>query len=329
MYHVDNRQEVEAENSVLSDSRIVKLLEMIAGSEAAAIEPVFAPRSDGWVAYPEVEEQLGIDVYCATRLLGDLHRLGYLRREFHDKIQFCPACNSQDLKLVSLCPNCHSRFLLRRRLVEHKSCGYTGSEDEFARNGVYACPKCRVELVLAGADYENKGIRYVCGDCNATVEQPDEEWACSSCRRSFGKMDLREEVLYRYRVNEAQVARLRVERIPKSRVRDFLAREGYDIQETVRTTGKSGAEHEIDLLGTKRAGPLEHRIVVGFATAEETVESEEVIKLYAKAYDVNAQDIIMVASPRLSDDAMSFARHYHIRVFDSEQLNRSDIDIRV
>jgi hypothetical protein len=62
--------------------------------------------------------------------------------------------------------------------------------------------------------------------------------------------------------------------------------------------------------------------VVGFANGAEEVDSEEVIKLYAKAYDVNAQDIIMVASPKLSEDARQFASHYHIKVYNADELDQ-------
>ena len=322
---------------MLNDPRVVRLFEVLTTSENARVEPVFAPRADGWVSYPEVEEQLGVDAAYAARLLEDLCRLGYLRREFHESVQFCPVCNSQDLKLVCRCHKCGSRYLVRKRVLEHKACGLCAPEEEFEREGTRPggdagprfCPKCRSEMTLVGADYEDRGTRYRCGDCTELVEEPVEEWHCRSCRRVFGKAMLRYETLHRYAVNKAQLARLRVERIPKARVRDFLTREGYEVQETVHAVGRSGAEHEIDLLATKRSGPLEHRIVVGFASDEKPVESEEVIKLYAKAYDVNAQDIIMVASPGLSDDARSFAGHYHIRVFDSEQLNRADVELNV
>jgi predicted Zn-ribbon and HTH transcriptional regulator len=314
---------------VLNDPRVVQLFELLTEAENASLRPVFAPRSDGWASYPEVEERLGIDAGYAARLLEDLHRLGYLRREFHENVQFCPACNSQDLKLVSRCPKCGSQWLVRKRVIEHKACGFRAPEEDFERAGARSCPKCRTDMVLAGADYEDRGTRYRCGDCAELVETPAEEWRCRACQRVFGKTMLGEEALYRYAVNQAQLARVRLERIPKARVRDYLTREGYEVQETVRTVGRSGAEHEIDLLATKRSGPLEHRIVVGFACAEQPVDSEEVIKLYAKAYDVNAQDIIMVASPRLSDDARSFAGHYHIKVYDSEQLSRSDLEMKV
>ena len=314
---------------MLNDPRVVRLFDLIAGSGKPAFEPVFAPSSDGWASYPAVEQHLGVTAGYANRLLDDLYRLGYLRREFHECVQFCPNCNSRDLKLIRRCPKCSSRHLNRRRMLEHKSCGMCAPEEDFEQTSGRVCPKCRTEITLLGTDYEELGTRHYCGDCLQPVEAPVEEWLCGNCRQITGKSMLREEILCRYTLNQAQLARLRVERIPKARVSSFLEREGYEVQETVRTVGRSGAEHEIDLLATKRSGPLEHRIVVGFVSADKPVESEEVIKLYAKAYDVNAQDIIMVASPGLSEDARNFADHYHIKVFDAEQLNRSDVELEV
>lgn len=314
---------------MLNDPKVVRLFEILVAKDTTALEPVFAPRRDGWVSYPLIEEQLGVDPDYAVRLLEDLLRLGYLHKQFADKVQFCPACNSQSLKLVSLCPKCGSGHLVRRKFYSHKNCGFAGTDEDFAHADGRVCPRCRVELVLLGSDYEGMGVRYQCEECHAPIEAPQEKWRCDSCRRVYEKNDIRELVLNRYVVNQQQMARLRVERIPKARVEEFLKREGYDIQESVHTVGRSGAEHEIDLLATKASGPLQHRIVVGFASSENEVDSEEVIKLYAKAYDVDAQDIIMVASPKLTEDAQQFARHYHIRVFDAEQLNRPEVSLKV
>jgi len=307
---------------VFDDPKVVRLFELLIDKNITGIEPAFAPRRDSWVSYPAVESELGTDADGSLLLLEDLSRLGYLSRQFHDKVLFCPACNSQDLKLNTVCPECQSANLTRQRVLEHKNCGYVGTESEFTKSGGRTCPKCRVELVLVGSDYTNRGLRYRCLGCDAVVETPDENWTCRSCHRVYPKGDVRELVMYSYLLDQAKISKLRVERIPKARVREFLTREGYDIQESVQTTGRSGAEHRIDLLATKRSGPLEHRIVVGFSSAESAVDSEEVIKLYAKAYDVSAQDIVMVAIPRLSEDAVQFASHYRIRVLDAEDLGR-------
>lgn len=312
---------------MLSDPKVVRLFELLLERNVPGLDPVFAPRRDTWVSYPAVESELGADAEYAAQLLEDLHRLGYLSRKFHDKVVFCPACNSQDLKLVTTCPKCDSAHVVRQRVIEHKNCGYVGPDLDYQKNNTRICPKCRVELVLIGNDYSVPGQRYRCQDCELLIDAPVEKWSCRSCQRSYAKADVRELVLYSYVLDQAQVSKLRVERIPKARVREFLTREGYEIQEAVPATGRSGAEHRLDLLATKRSGPLEHRIVVGFANAAEEVDSEEVIKLYAKAYDVNAQDIIMVASPKLSEDARQFASHYHIKVYSADELDRTDVQL--
>jgi hypothetical protein len=310
---------------MLSDPKLVRLFELLIDKNIPGIEPVFAPQRDSWVSYPAVESELGADADYAALLLEDLSRLGYLNRQFYDKVLLCPACNSQDLKLTTVCPKCRSAHLERKRLLEHKNCGYVGVESDFTKNAGRTCPKCRVELALVGNDYTDKGLRYQCRACEAVIDIPDENWTCRSCRRTCPKGDVRELLMYSYMLDQTQISKLRVERIPKARVREFLTREGYDIQESVQATGRSGAEHRLDLLATKRSGPLEHRVVVGFASAETAVDSEEVIKLYAKGYDVSAQDIIMVASPKLSDDGRQFASHYHIKVYTAEDLDQPDL----
>jgi hypothetical protein len=75
------------------------------------------------------------------------------------------------------------------------------------------------------------------------------------------------------------------------------------------------------MLGTKRSGPLEHRIIVSFANAETEVSPEVVIRLYAVAYDVDASETILVASPRLGEEARQFAKHYNIRVYNADDLD--------
>jgi hypothetical protein len=312
---------------VINDPKVAKVFDFLINKNVGSFEPVFTPGRDAWASYPAVEPELGADAQDSAQLLEDLARLGYLTRRFHDRVQFCPACNSQDLKLVTFCPKCGSAHLLRQRLLEHKSCGYIGTEAEFTKSGPRVCPKCRGELGLIGSDYSTRGPRYHCGDCDSPVEQAGEKWVCRSCRRGFPKEEAREAVLYAYALDPAQVARLRVERIPKARVRESLLSGGYEIQEQVQETGRSGAVHRLDLLATKRTGPKERRVVVGFSSAAEAVDSEEVIKLYAKGHDVDAHDIIMVACPKLSDDARQFASHYSIRVLCPEDLDQPDLKL--
>lgn len=307
---------------MFSDPKVIKLLELLLDKRPGMVEPALCPRRDGWISYPLLETALGIGSEYAAQLLEDMCRLGYLERRFRDKLYLCSGCNSDNLKLVGICPSCSSRHLIRQDFIEHIGCGHTAPVTEFCRNGLRSCPRCRVELVLVGSDYLLHTGRYRCEDCGDSFEHPVEQWFCRSCQRSYGQWELRELVLYDYVLNERELARLRAERIPKAKVRDFFLREGYEVTEGVQVAGRSGAEHRLDILATKRVGPSQHRVVVGFACGQQVVDSEEVIKLYAKAYDVSASDIIMVVSPRLSEDAEQFAQHYHIRVYGYDQLDR-------
>jgi ssDNA-binding Zn-finger/Zn-ribbon topoisomerase 1 len=294
---------------------------MLLDKKAPGLDPVFEPKRNTWVSYPEVESALHTDSEYAVQLLEDLTRLGYLARHFQDKVTFCPACNSQDITLYSSCPKCGSRHIIRQTMLKHLNCGFIGAEEDYNRGEGRVCPKCRLDLVLIGSDYQSLGQRYRCLDCGTISEQPVERWHCRTCGRDYARPDIREVMMYAYVLDPSQVGKLKGERIPKARVREFLTREGYAVEESVSIAGKSGSSHQVDMIGTKRTGPLEHRIIVSFANAETEVASEEVIKLYAVAYDVDANETILIASPRLSDDARQFAKHYNIRVYNADELD--------
>lgn len=313
---------------MISDTKVLKLLEELTHGEVTELIPVFDPKSPKCAFYPVANKILGESNSFTLQLLSDLTRLGYLNKKFYEKILFCPVCNSTDLRYATYCPKCGSGYILRSLVFEHPACGYIGIEREFLNETGHICPKCRRELNLIGSDYNSPGYYYKCYNCNELSAAPVEKWHCRQCSAVFNKDEIKEVCLFSYTINEEKKSKLPVERIPKNRIAELLTQDGYEVETGVKITGRSGAEHEIDLLATKHSGPFEHRIVVGFATAETEVDSEEVIKLYAKGYDVNAQDIILVALPRLSPDALHFARHYRIQVFEANDLDKLETQLQ-
>jgi len=307
---------------MFSDPRLAKLFDLLVKGETKEIKPAFTPKSENFCRYPWAETILGVPTRHANRMLDDLARGGYLKKEYFDKIIFCPACNSQSLHFTTACPKCSSGHIVSARVLQHVSCGTLATEDEFRNGTAFVCPKCRHELRLLGTDYQMPGIFFKCYACGELTQRLIEKWRCGNCHEVMERDEVRELCLYSYRMSEVPADRLVSAGIPRGQVEDFLTREGYEIQGSVKVTGRSGAVHDIDLLATKNSGTFEHRIVVGFASSDTEVDSEEVIKLYAKAYDVNAQDIVLVAAPRLSEDAVQFASHYRIKVLDSEDLTR-------
>ncbi len=304
------------------DSNLLKLFELLTEKPDRSLEPVFAPHTPEGISYPLVESHLKIDAQVAIQLLEDLSRLGYLERRFAERIFLCPRCNADRLKLVFFCPKCHSPEIIRTRVLKHRTCGYSGPADDFLRYNRRVCPKCRDELLLLGSDYEDLGYRYRCPHCRELIRSPVERWHCGGCSQLYEKNGVRELVLYKYCVDLEQMKKIQEEMIPRSRVKNLLTQEGYEVQEAITVSGRSGARHLIDILAVKRSGPLEHQVVIGFAAGATEIPAEEVIKLYAKAYDVGAQDIILIAGSRLSPEAQQFAQHYHIRVYPPDQLDQ-------
>lgn len=307
---------------MITDSKVLKLLDELSNGEVNELIPVFNPKAIKCVDYPLADKILVQSNTFNLQLLEDLTRLGYLTKKFHSKVLFCPVCNSTNLSYDTFCPKCGSGYILRTLIFEHPSCGFIGTEKEFKNETGHTCPKCNREMNLIGSDYKSPGYYYKCYNCGELSEIPEERWHCRQCASQFSKDEIREICLFSYSISEEKRGNIQIERIPKNRIVDFLIKDGYDVETSIKITGRSGAEHEIDLLATKRSGPFEHRIIVGFASAEHEVDSEEVIKLYAKAYDVNAQDIILIAVPRLNPDAVHFAQHYRIRVFEAEDLDK-------
>ncbi len=308
---------------MINDPKLLNLLEQVVEGKLPGFEPVFAPRADGWVSYPAVEEFLGVDTAYACRLLEDLVHLGYLSRNFFARMLFCPVCNSHNLAWTIVCPKCNSPNIQRTRFLRHRLCNWSAPEKDFLHSsGTRLCPKCRSELLLLGNDYDDIGYRYLCLDCREVTRAPVEFWRCPVCNRLYDRYAVREVMLYKYVLEPSQVPKLRLEKIPRAKVREILQREGYAVQESTRIIGKSGAEHTVDMLATKMQGPLEHRVLVSFACGNPLVDAEEIIKLYARAYDVGVQDVILIATPGLTADADEIAQHYRIRVYNADAVDR-------
>jgi hypothetical protein len=319
----------DTEEETFSNPRLVQLFELLVKGEAPEIAPVFSTKSPAFCRYPLAESTLGLPPAQTHQLLNDLVRNSYLKRQFYDKIVLCPACNSRDLRFLTLCPKCRSRHLLHSKVFEHLSCGTIAAEDDYARDGACVCPKCRVVLHLLESDYRMPDGYFKCHDCGELTDRPVTKWRCEKCQSEMDQGELHELCLYSLQLNEVQSYRLRSLTIPRSQIEAILTREGYDIQRDAKVVGRSGAVAEIDLLATRNNNSVEHRVVIGFAAGEEAVDSEEVIKLYAKAYDVNAQEIILIALPCLSEDARQFAQHYHIRVLDDADLSQLEAKLLV
>lgn len=305
------------------DPRVLRLLERMLDGKIRDINPVLDSSTKLGFRYPAIDDLLELPSEQTIPILESLAKDGILEKRFFDKILHCPKCNSLNLRLSTHCFKCGSANISKGVVLEHFSCGYVGLEETFRTETGYLCPKCKKELKLIGTDYRNLGVLYKCQNCGEIFSDPTEKWHCLNCREYFPKGEGREVGVYSYRFNEAKQDHLMIELKPKRQIEEFLRGDNYDVQSSAKIRGTSGAEHEIDLYAVKKSGIFEHKIVVGISSSEKEVGQEEVLKLFAKAYDVGAKDIILIAIPKLSKDAKDFANYYHMRAFEAEDLEKA------
>ncbi|MEM1818906.1 MAG: hypothetical protein QW399_02015 [Sulfolobales archaeon] len=147
------------------------------------------------LSYPHLE---GVD----ESVLEDLIRNELVVRKVVDVVIACAKCGSLSISTKYACPACSSVNMIKSRLIQHVSCGYTDSEVKFPRkeNGVLICPKCG-----AGISDERELKVYAtffeCVLCHFKTSSPDIIHKCHNCGNIFKSADALLRPLYMYELS--------------------------------------------------------------------------------------------------------------------------------
>lgn len=305
------------------DPRVLKLLEKMLAGEYVQIAPVVNLASKIGFSYPGVSGLLRTDEKETAEILESLAQHNILEKQFFEILFSCPKCESFQIQLSIRCPACHSQQLTRCSVLEHFPCGHIGTEEVFVTEKGYLCPKCRKELKAVGLDYRNLGTHYKCQSCGELCSSPTEEYHCLKCQAYFPKYEAREVTLYSYKFNEAERPQTEAEVKRKTVLIKCLSELGYQVTSPAKVTGKSGKEHELDIYAFKKPGVGDGNLAIDIAYDERGVSETEVLKLYAKAFDIDAQKIILIAMPEISSDALPFADQYNVAVIQAKDLDEA------
>jgi len=309
-------------DDIRSSPETIRLLDRLIDGRVTKITPEYDLSTEDGFRYPAIDAILETKSQKTIGILSNLYEQGILKREFHDKIFQCPKCGSFQIKLNPSCPNCKSFNLSRNNALEHLPCGHVDFEGEFKKGNQFACPKCGKELRQIGVDYLRLGVLHKCRDCNETFHETLDQLRCMKCMSIFSQAEVKEKDLYAYTLNEAMREKVLIEIRPKRQIEDILKKWGYRIQNST-VEGRSGTKHEFDIFAVWKSGIFEHRIAIGISIAENQVEPEEILRLFAKAHDTDAHKIIMIAVPKMSPNARFFADHYKIICIEAQELNQA------
>ncbi|MDH5695053.1 MAG: response regulator [Dehalococcoidia bacterium] len=305
------------------DPRTLKLLEKMLAGEYVQIAPAVNLASKIGFSYPEVSELLRTDEKETSETLESLVQHNILEKQFFETLFSCPKCESFQIQLSIRCPACHGQHLNRCPVLEHFPCGHVSPEEFFATENGYLCPKCKRALKAVGLDYRNLGIHYRCQNCGELCSSPTEEYHCLKCQAYFPKYEAREVTLYGYKFNEAERLHTEAEVKRKTVLTKCLSELGYHVTSPAKVTGKSGREHELAIYASKNSGVSAANLAIDIAYDERGVPETEVLKLYAKAFDIGAQKMILIAMPEISSDALPFADQYNVIVTQAKDLDEA------
>jgi len=109
----------------------------------------------------------------------------------------------------------------------------------------------------------------------------------------------------------------------KTKVREYLEQQGYEVTEGAKLPGKSGVEHTFDMLARRDDGFTSYTIAIGIAAGGDSeIEIGTIFSFANKSYDCGILDRILIAIPELSQEKKQLARKQRIQVIDGEQIDQ-------
>jgi general secretion pathway protein E len=137
-------------------------------------------------------------------------------------------------------------------------------------------------------------------------------------------------VVYSYTFSPDKKGWLEFQLKPKTELVEFLRLQGYQVQELAQLAGSSGAMHTVDILARRDDVLAKINLGIGILVAppgEAEVGLEGLFKFDTTAYDIGINYKVVIAIPRLSQEAINFANKQIIRAFEAKTLGKIVSDI--
>jgi hypothetical protein len=318
----EERGTMHLEKPLWRDEKTARLLEAMLSGEIGEIKPVIDPDREMGYSYRELSRVLDIPDKEAQQMLDSLAGQSILEKAFVEKYIRCPQCQSLNLAPGYYCVKCSSGRLSRGRVLVHSVCEYAGAEEEFNQSGRLVCPKCYQEVKVIGQDYTSLGVMRKCRDCGEIFAHPSIKWRCLKCTAVTSEDKVVEVDAHSYSLPEREEIRLwlRFELGHKPKLIKFLQERGFEVTENARVAGRSGAEHEFDMLAVRDDGVTKHRIAVGIENSVKELGIDRVFSFDDKAYDCGIHDKILVVLPQIKKEAEALAEQQRIKVIQSWDL---------
>ncbi len=109
---------------------------------------------------------------------------------------------------------------------------------------------------------------------------------------------------------------------PRRQLKRLLENRGYTVSEKFKVTGRSGAEHVLDIYAHKDDGVINHKVAACVITNEDVFSNDvnEVMQFDTAAYDASIRDKVLLNVTGLSKEARQFAEYQRLKIISAEEL---------
>lgn len=297
------------------DRDIQAFLSKFLSGELEELVPSYDPKLG--YRYPIVEAIVG-DASNTEAFLNKLSEAGILEKELHDKVIYCPKCNSNNISIRYNCPYCGSFNIERSALIEHVKCGYMDVEENFKKGNILVCPKCREELKRPDVDYRKAGMWCSCNVCDKSFDIPVAGHFCRDCHAKFTFEDAVIKDSYVYRLVDEVREEASTGWILIAPIREFLIENGFQVESPAFLKGKSGANHMFDIAAFKGEDKRKTTVIDVAMFTENAASEQPVIALFAKVFDVSPDNSFLIAIPNMSENGKKMAELYNIQIIEAK-----------
>jgi len=283
--------------------------------EMDELEPVYDPKLG--YRYPIVEATIG-DAVNAEDFLNELYEAGILERRLYDKIIYCPECGSANISVHYCCPYCKSFNIQKGSLIEHVKCGYMDVEENFRKGTKLICPKCDEELEKPDIDFRRAGTWCTCKSCTKSFDIPITSHFCRDCHADSTFEDGVIKDVYSYSLKEEVREEAAIGWFAIAPVREFLQKNGFEVETAAFLKGKSGANHAFDIVAYEGDEKEKVTVIDLAISTGNAVPEQPVIALFAKIFDVSPDSAYLIAIPKMSENGRKMAGLYNIKVVEAK-----------
>ena len=318
--------EQEKPQEIYSDLEARRILQFLLRNITVVISPQALPTDE--VSYPQLQSILGEHAAEADSILARMAAAGVLIETLADKVPACPECNSKQVSIRYLCPQCYAFDITRSFLFEHLKCGKVASDDTFRKGSEYVCPKCQTVLHNFGVEFRAIGAWYKCNRCNNSFNATVHSHFCRPKHHQFAPDRARLIPIYDYKINMRILNEIRNQVLVYGDLISFLEDSGLTVMAPHTIPGKSEPRTFDLVITSKGRWGAQKIIVMDVINSESEIGSDYLREFAAKVRDTKPAASYLVASPKLTDEARDVSRTLKLTIVEAPSLKEAMSTIR-